>query len=158
MYYNRKTQMEELAIIYFLHFGQPKAPLENRYLIPIEHNADAAGIYNTLCLFEENNLEDLLSQKNECFLKYLLADYTLKENNLISPFEKLLKAYQPLDKEKKIIHIMQGFILDYLDALDPYTLLSYGLPVDQDLFLEVQNRHNKNFESIKDVKQYIKKL
>ena len=159
MYFDRQKQMEELAIINFLSWYEPKNTLKNRYLIPIEHRAEIAGVSKSLHFFEENNLKDLLlSRQVECFLKYLLVDYTIEKNILISPFEQLLNTYNLAADEQKNMNNIKAFIMDYIDSLDNYTLLSYGLPVDKDFFLEVQNCNNKNFESIQDAKQYIKSL
>lgn len=131
--------------------------LKNHELLSIEHQAETEGIFQTIKLFEkefpEQNSElDTINM----LLKPLLNEYEIEGNKLISPYDKFIEAQEPF--VNKITKKYQRYVRENLSALDNYTLLSYGMPVDKDLFLEVCNINSRNFNSIKDCKKYIKKL
>ena len=148
-----KEKSVEFCVIYFDYFINKKV---YRFQ-PLEHRSDSQGTYKTIRFFEKNNLVNFSNiDYFDLFISRLLRDYSIKDGKVISPFEKLLKRQdKKLTKDFKSI---KKFIKKNLNCLDYADIFSYGLPIDYELFLEVQNLDMSCFDSVKDVKRYIKRL
>lgn len=157
----RVKQLTELSINIlsnvFINTVDDDIYLTNHELFSIEHQAETEGIFQAIKLFEEEFPEQIYELDTiNLLLKTLLNEYEIVDNKLISPYDKF-SDIQELFIDK-ITKKYQRYVKKHLSALDNYTLLSYGMPVDKDLFLEVLNMGGRNFDSITDCKKYIKKL
>lgn len=157
----RVKQLTELSINIlsnvFINTVDDDIYLTNHELFSIEHQAETEGIFQAIKLFEEEFPEQIYELDTiNLLLKILLNEYEIVDNKLISPYDKF-SDIQELFIDK-ITKKYQRYVKKHLSALDNYTLLSYGMPVDKDLFLEVLNMGSRNFDSITDCKKYIKKL
>lgn len=148
-----KKKSVEFGIIYLDYFINN---VVYKYM-PTEHRAYLQGTYKTIRFFEKNSLNEFSNiDCFDLFINRLLRGYSIKGEKVISPFEKLLKRQdKKLTKKLKSIN---KFIGKNFRCLDYDDILSYGLPIDYELFLEVQNLDMSCFDSVKDVKRYIKKL
>lgn len=160
----RQKELTELSIHrlsnYYMNLADKDSYQANHELLGIEHEAESEGVYNTIKLFEETFPNQIANLDTVALLlRFLLNEYTLEDNKLISPYDKYLVAGMPFfRKYEALFNLERTFTEKNLSALDNYTLLSYGMPVDKDLFLEVLNMESRNFDSITDCKKYIKKL
>lgn len=157
----RLKELTELSIHilsnYYMNLADKDSYMANHELLGIEHEAESEGIYNTIKLFEEtfpNQISNL--DTVALLLRFLLNEYTLEDDKLISPYDKYLVSGMPFfRKYEKLFNLERTFAESNFSTLDNYTLLSYGMPVDKDLFLEVSNINSRNFDSIQDCKKYI---
>ena len=157
----RLKQLIEISIniisYYFIGNVDDDLYLMQHELVSDEHQAETEGVYKTIKLFERHFPNQLESVDTvSLLLNTLLNEYEINDNKLISPYDKLLETLKPFTNAEIIKY--QKFIKKNLAILDNYTLLSYGMPIDKDLFLEVQNSNINAFNSVTELKKYIKRL
>lgn len=143
----------EFAIIYFDCFLKHPS-----YIFSLlEHAAYIEGTYKAIKFFEENNLEQFLKiDKFKIFMDRLFSGYSILDKKIISPYDKLVEKQN--DELSKKSRLAKEIIDLNFDILDYGKLFFYGLPVEYDVFMELKNLDNLNYDSISCVKKYIKKL
>ena len=160
----QQTQLMIMALSdHFIYDADYELYLANHELVGIEHQAETEAFYNTIKLFEQYFPEQFdETDAMNLLLKALLNEYEIDGKKVISPYEKFLEVFKKIKISKPYstedVMGYKKYANKHFSVLDNYTLLSYGMPVDKDLYLEVKNSNIENFNSVTDLKKYVKKL